>query len=343
MVCVISIPGIKSKRLTVYLVSTFLYINNITVFAGGNLGIPALDLVAHTNDESYSVIELSSFQLEDCRFSPNIAIVLPVFLDHLDYHSGEKEYVRSKSSITKYMDDEGLLVVADQKNAREIAETGKAPKIYFSKNKKIEGCYLNENDILCQQSQRQSKFSNAQQMSQKYKIPIVNLLAASAFAFGCNLKFDPVADLSGFKKLPFRIEEVGKKGEITFYNDSASTNPVSTLAAISTMTEPYALILGGSSKNLRFDNLAAALKSDSNLKMIYLNGETAAEIAAALKKAGYDKDLIKKNNLQEIFTDLRTYLGKIKAVLFSPACASFDQFANYKERGDYFNRLVKEF
>jgi UDP-N-acetylmuramoylalanine--D-glutamate ligase len=371
---VIGVTGTKGKSTTVNLVARILKKNGKKVFVGGNLGISPLDFVSKLDEDSYSVIELSSFQLDDCRFSPDVAIVLPVLLDHLDYHRDEKEYVQSKSSIARYMDEEGLLIVADQKNARKIAEMSKGKKIYFSENgaprlkpwfkddaslgqtsrtiqptadwyedKKVEGCYLNGDDIFCQWSQKKFKFLNIQKTSQEYKIPIVNLLAAGTFAFAFDLRFNPMRDLVHFKKLPFRIEEVANKEGMTFYNDSASTNPISTIAAIKTMSKPYALILGGSSKNLRFDELAVALKSASLLKIVYLNGETAPEIEAALKKAGGSFDLIKRNNLREIFIDLKTRSKKIKAVLFSPACASFDQFKNYFKRGEYFNQLVKEF
>jgi len=371
---IVGVTGTKGKSTTVNLVARILKKNGKKVFIGGNLGISPLDFINELDDDSYSVIELSSFQLDDCRFSPDVAIILPVLLDHLDYHRDEKEYIQSKSSIARYMGEEGLLIVADQKNARKIAEMSKGKKIYFSENvvsqpkslskndtssrqtfsdvwatadwytdEKAEGCYLMGDDVFCQWSQKKSEFFNVQKASQEYKVPIVNLLAAVTFAFAFDLKFDPMQDLVGFKKPPFRIEEVADKKGITFYNDSASTNPISAIAAMKTMSKPYALILGGSSKNLRFDELAIALKSSPLLKIVYLTGETASEIEAAIKSAGGSFEIIKKNNLQEIFIDLKTRSKKIKAVLFSPACASFDQFKNYFERGEYFNQLVKEF
>ena len=317
---IIGITGTKGKSTTVQLVSYMLQKANLKVFAGGNIGSPLVEFLDDATDDSYSVVELSSFQLQDLKYGPDIAIILPIFADHLDYHDDLDEYFLAKSMIVRNMGVNDVVFCARQQGAQKTIESSK-PKIFL----------FGEGDNPLVAS-----------VAKKYKIPEINLLSAVSLGRFLNIKVNCEDIAKNFTRLPFRIQ-FSKRGKgLSFYNDSAATNPISTIKAMATMDVPYLLIAGGSSKNLSFKNLAKAIKEDGNLKEVYLIGKTAAEITDELKKIGFKKPLLNLENLARVFEKIKGEPPDVKAILFSPACASFDQFLNYKERGKYFDQKVKQ-
>jgi len=338
---VIAVTGTKGKSTTVKLLEAILKAAGKKVFVGGNIGRSTLDFVDETNDESISIVELSSFQLEDLKRSPQVAVILPVIIDHLDYHRNLEEYLRAKTAITRYSGDNDLIIVADQVNAQKIAASGKGKRYLFSTRQVERGCVLSSGAGRCRSGGAQRVFSDLSEISRLEKIPVVDLLAAVTCAFALELDFSLEKAMKRFSKLPLRLEFAGEKNGIKYYNDSASTNPISTIAAMETMAGPYALIMGGSSKNLSFRELSKAAASDQNLRVAYLCGATGKEIERELKRAGFSQEIERKKTLAEVVEELdKRQSPPFRAVLFSPASASFDQFKNYRERGRVFNELL---
>ncbi|MDH4358827.1 MAG: UDP-N-acetylmuramoyl-L-alanine--D-glutamate ligase [Candidatus Berkelbacteria bacterium] len=340
---IIGITGTKGKSTTARLVSSILTAANQKNFIGGNIGNSPLDFLDEVQEKDFVILELSSFQLEDIKFSPQIAVILPIFVDHLDYHENVEDYLRAKSPICKFTSDDSIIISSDQENSLKLIDGAKGRKFIFSTQSEIEnGCIMSGGDLFCRGEPGEKKFEGVGELSGRWKVPLVNLQAAFtlAYALGLDVKMDSVKE--HFKKPEFRIDLVKEIEGIRFYNDSASTNPISTIAAIETMDDETALILGGSSKNLNYADLARRISESGKIVLVYLFGETAAEIASELEKAGSKKETVVLGSLDEIFEDARKRKGRFKSLLFSPASASFDQFKNYRQRGDYFNSLVEK-
>jgi UDP-N-acetylmuramoylalanine--D-glutamate ligase len=348
---IVAVTGTKGKSTTVGLISEILKQNSVKYFVGGNIGNPPIEFLDETTEDSISVLELSSFQLEDFDGKSDVAIILPIFPDHLDYHqnqgetfnfhNSEAEYFIAKSQIIKNMDHNSLIIAFDREDIRRMINASAAKKILFGRSGVGAGCFLKGVDVICEDLAKSATFKDIQILCHNNKVPITNALAAITFAFSQNLNIESSV-FENFKKLPFRIELVGEVKNIKYYNDSAATNPISTIAAMETMTEPYALIMGGSSKGLSFDEFANIAKKQEHLKKVFLFGQTANEIQASLIKADFASPVIKMQNLANIISAVKEDNSGSKSVLFSPASASFDQFANYKQRGEHFNGLVLE-
>lgn len=316
---IVAVTGTKGKSTTVQLMSYMLNSANLKVFTGGNIGEPILEFLDKTTEKTYSIVELSSFQLQDLEYGPDIAVVLPIFVDHLDYHNDLDEYLIAKSMLIKHMGAESVVFCAEQEGAKKIVK-GTRAKIFL----------FGEGD------------PRVASVARRYKIPEINLSAAARLGEFLKIKENLEDIAKNFIRLPFRIQFLAGDKDLSFYNDSAATNPISTIKALATMDVPYLLITGGSSKNLSYENLAKAIKEDKNLKIVYLIGETASEINKELQKINFGKPLFSLENLDNVFEKINDGLADIRAILFSPASASFDQFENYKDRGDYFNKKVKQ-
>jgi UDP-N-acetylmuramoylalanine--D-glutamate ligase len=332
----VGITGTKGKSTTALLVAKLLENNNKKVFVVGNIGDPMLDVLDAADKDSYCVVELSSFQLQDLEFKPDIAIILPILIDHLDYHKTESEYVEAKRNILK---DDQQLVICDLQTAQKLLIAPTENLVTFSADSPGANCVLSGGDMLCEINQAQNVLADSIQFIKDKKIPDIDLLAAYAFAVAEKFKFD-LEKFDDFKKLPLRVELVAAKNNIDFYNDSASTNPLSTIKAMEMMSDPYILILGGSAKGVGFKQLARTVHNDKNLYKVFLFGDTADTIDAEIKKIG-DTSTIVVDSLATVFEKLKADLPLVRAVLFSPACASFDQYKNYKDRGEDYNELVK--
>ena len=200
---IIAITGTKGKSTTSTLVGAILTKAGFETFVGGNIGKSLLDFIDQTTDDSYSVIELSSFQLQDIEYGPDIAVILPIFIDHLDYHKDEEEYHSAKSKIVEHMKD-GLVIYSPDDTTKKIISN------YTGKKVEIDT----------------SIFPDLERMSINLKTPQVNLAAALTLARELDIKPDLRNLSENFIKPQFRIEPVGTAYGKIFYNDSASTNPI---------------------------------------------------------------------------------------------------------------------
>jgi len=314
---IVGVTGTKGKSTTVLLIKEILSMNSATVFVGGNIGTPMLDFVDDLNDNSYSILELSSFQLQDLKNSADVAVLLPIFPDHLDYHSSEQEYVESKTKIFSLSKDVDII---SAKSNQAVIDFDK-----FS-NKLL---FFSEEDL----SQEESK------VALDSKIPQINLAAAIKFAEYEGIRVN-IEEIKQFKKLPYRIEEIGDIHGVKFFNDSASTNPISTARAVNLLKGNTALIIGGASKGLNMDELCLQLAQSDDVKFIYIFGQEAEKFKTCLNNHGFNKALNCYHDLKQVFANLS--LDGLNNVLFSPAYASFDQYDNYKDRGNDFNKLFEE-
>lgn len=339
----IIVTGTKGKSTTANIIYKIFKDNKLDVYLGGNVGNSLLDFVDELKNESYTIAELSSFQLQDFEGAADCCVYLPILIDHLDYHKDFDEYLHAKKQAMNGMKKEGLVILPFDELSNKLTENKEMKYYYYSTSEIESGCYLDRANCVCRDGVEISTIKDIEILSKEHKIPIVNLLAAITLSYKLNLNINLKENLKEFNKPQFRIEKINTSSDIEFFNDSASTNPISTIEALKLMTKPVAVIMGGSSKNLNYSDLAQVLKSNKMVQSIFLIGETADEIQRALNDISFEKKILKKNNLDEVFEDLILGEKDYGSILFSPASASFDQYQNYKDRGEAFTKLVNKY
>ncbi len=333
---IVGVTGTKGKSTTSNLLKAVLTSNDKQVFLGGNIGNSPLDFVDQTTDRSFSIIELSSFQLQDIKIKPHVAVFLPVSVDHMNYHESESEYIKAKKEIVS-SENQGQIVIMPVAQ-QELADVAAGIKVTYSISNGTATCSPDGNDFCC--SDRRFNV-DLDVLSKKLATPDINVSCVLAFCFALKLDFHIEDIAEKFEKPEFRMQKVGHNKDMNFYNDSASTNPASIVEAVKLMDKNFALICGGSSKGLDYDQMGQIIAKNHLLKKVYVIGETGREIYDALSGGGYDKNLITEaQTLEDAMRQISQNHKDVDEVLFSSGSASFDQFKNYRERGEYFNRLV---
>jgi UDP-N-acetylmuramoylalanine--D-glutamate ligase len=344
---IIGVTGTKGKGTTSTLIYEMLKAeSNVkslksNSYLTGNIGkIQPLDILDELSNKDWVVYELSSFQLQDLNRSPNIAVVLMVTSEHLDYHSDQKEYEEAKTASVKYQTEDDFTVInADYENSLKIGGQGKAHKYYFSRNKKVEqGCFVQGDDIVIAETALKLPIAD---LKLKGAHNLENICAAALAAHLAGVSFKAIKKTAlEFKGLEHRLELVAQKNGVTFYNDSFSTIPETAIAAIRSFSEPLILILGGATKKSDFKELGQIINEAKNIKAIILIGEESANIKTALN---FKKEILERaKSMSEIFSQIKSVAVNGDTVLLSPACASFDMFKNYKDRGDQFKAEVSK-
>ena len=341
---VIGVTGTLGKGSTVSMISHILTKCDVSNEIGGNFGVPALDLLENEPNDRVSILELSSFQLMTLSLSPDVAVVLRVSTEHLDWHKSVEEYRDAKANLVRWQKRSGTCVfLKDAAPTAKIAAESPATTKYAitladgpnfgDGDAVIDGATLAIDD--------EKLFLADCKVRGIYQLE--NMAAATLAVKALGIKVaDAFEALKSYETLPFRMEFKGEKNGIEFYNDSYATRPDATIAATASMTRPFALILGGSEKNADFTELSKILVNDRpNLKRIALIGATAQRMLESLQQAGLQIPANIFPTLEEAFADSLA-IGKGGTVIMSPACASFGLFKNYKVRGQVFDKLVAE-
>ena len=315
----IGITGTKGKGTTTTILYQILKQASKNVYLVGNIGTPMLDIVPKLKKQSIAIVELSSFQLQDMDTAPHIAVVLEIVPDHLNYHKSMKEYVMAKSKIVSHQTKNDICVyVKNNSFARTIAQKGKGQKIPV--------------DIL----RYGKEWQNDVIIPGVHNVYNSAVAAAVASALGIS-NYTIRKGLRSFRGLQYHLELVRTYKGVTYYNDSASTNPVSTVAALATAKVPKILIAGGADKNLDYSALKASLRKNT-VKNIVLYGANKKKIA---QQIGAGVLIVFAKDLQSALFIAISKANKGDAIIFSPASASFDMFKNSKERGHLFTNLVR--
>ena len=316
------------------------------VYLAGNIGIPALDILPKLTRASIVVLELSSFQLLDLKKSPHIAVVLMLTSEHLDWHKDTYEYREAKESIVAYQAKNDFAVInQDFQAAKSFSQKTKAQVYFFSTENQTNGTYLSADKIISN-IEGPEEICKTSQILLPGKHNLQNVLAAVAVAKIQNIKKTNIVKvLSTFKGLAHRLQLVGEIDEVKFINDSYSTIPETTIAAIDAFENPKILILGGSSKNSNFTSLGRTINQDDSIKTILLIGREAKRIKEAITAAGGTKANILEGakNMRQIVNLAKSCAQPGDIIVLSPACASFDMFKNYQDRGEKFALEVENF
>ncbi|HSX47813.1 MAG TPA: UDP-N-acetylmuramoyl-L-alanine--D-glutamate ligase [Patescibacteria group bacterium] len=342
---VIGVTGTKGKGTTSTLIYEMLKTAGKNTILAGNIGVPFLNIIKDMLPDTFVVLELSSFQLIDLKQkSPHIAVCLMVVPEHLNWHLDLEEYKSAKTNLFKNQTDKDIAIFFSKNDSSvEITSSSSGQKIPYFESP---GANVSENKIFIDNNE----ICNVADVKLLGPHNLQNICAAVTTAW--QITKDKVAIknvLTSFSGLPHRLELVGEKDNVKYYNDSFSTTPETAIAAINSFNQPELLIIGGQSKNIPFDKLAEEIKHKSNIAKVIVIGEATDEILTSFNKVGFANFVgSKAKNIDEIVVDIEIEVSKLKetdkelVVLFSPACTSFDMFRNYKERGELFRQKVKE-
>lgn len=341
---IIGVSGTKGKGTTSSLIYQILKNAGRHVFLGGNIGEPPVNFLDDLRPDSFVVLELSSFQLEDLSKSPHLSVVLNITRDHLDVHPTVNDYQRAKESLVKFQSPEDIAIInGDYAGSKAFAKLGEGKKYFYSRESNGEDAYVEGEDIMVLDERIASKKDVALRGQHNLENVLPAILAAKLLEVPNETIVETLRDFQG---LEHRLEFVTEKNGVKFFNDSFSTTPETSMAAIRSFHEPIYLIAGGSEKNSDYREWAEACIASPNLKMILLMGLTAARMEDALQNALDDHpqkhliDIVRIQNLEASMDFLKAQALPGEVILLSPACASFDQFQNYKERGKRFKELA---
>ena len=341
-----AITGTNGKTTTTALVGEIVKAHNAKTIVVGNIGIPYTELCDTTDDDSDTVAEISSFQLETViDFHPNVSAILNLTPDHLNRHYTFENYGNVKFSITKNqtMDDVTVLNYDDE-HTRAMGEKAKehCHVVYFSRlEKPAGGVYLEDGDIILEDGDKKINVLAIKDLKLMGAHNVENVLAAVGISYYMGVPVDVIRDVAtSFKAVAHRIEYVDTVDGVAYYNDSKGTNPDAAIKGIQAMVAPTFLIGGGYDKGSVYDEWIEAF--DGKVKWLVLIGQTAQKIADCAKRHGFNS-IIFEENLQDAVAYCHENAVDGDAVLLSPACASWGQFDNYEQRGDMFKEYVRSY
>lgn len=345
---IIGVTGTKGKGTTSTLIYKMLKeefaktAGSRKVYLAGNMGIDPFDFLDEIGQEDWVVMELSSFQLQDMRRSPNIAVVLNITSDHLDYHKDNEEYISAKANIVKYQTQEDSTVInQDYLTSFEFASfSPTSDDYYFSTKNSVDlGAYVDmmSKKIVFRGKDKEEKIIDINKIKLLGKHNLENVCAAICATKIVGVSNESIREiLSSFSGNEHRLEFVSEIDGVKYYNDSASTNPDTTKAAILSFHKPIILIAGGSDKGLDYEKLKDVLMKNK-IKKLVLMGETSEKIKPIVS---HEVPVIKVDNMQEAVEEAKKEAVSGDVVLLSPASASFGIFANYQDRGKQFKEQV---
>lgn len=336
------ITGTNGKTTTVALTGEIFRHQFPRVQVAGNIGFPLCEAVLRCTAEDYIVAELSSFQLADIRdFRPRIAAVLNISSDHLDYHGSLENYIDAKRNIfLRQQTGDWAILNWDDPRTRELTPSVWADLLPFSRHLQISpGVFVKEGYIVVNDGDKNIPVCPVAEVRIPGEHNLENALAATAVAWAAGISAANIAHgLRSFPGVPHRLEEVGIIGGVKYVNDSKGTNPEATLKAIQALKGPKILIAGGMNKGSSFNTLALSL-AQGDVKNLFILGETAPLIAEAARSAGFHA-VQRVTDLHEAVQSAYEHAVEGDTVLLSPACASWDMFRDFEERGEIFRREV---
>ena len=350
---VVGVTGTKGKGTTCTLIHEMLKAGNIDSRLAGNIGKPSISLLNKVNFDSVVVLELSSFQLQDVEVSPDYSVLLNTTEDHLDYHVDKNEYMHAKEALLAHQNEDDLSVLNnDYAYVKYYTPLVKGKKKLVSVKKKVkDGAFVDDNVIYYAEDGEKKKICKVSDVALIGSHNLENVMPAIVIAKAFGVAIKHIAKvIKEFKGLPHRLELVKKFKGISFYNDSFSTGPMTSMAAVDSFDEPTVLIAGGYDKGLDYNEWAVRILTKPNLEIIILVGDTSQKMEDALIAAdeklgeaeGSPTEVLRRQDLEEAVLEAFAVSNDGGVVVMSPAAASFDQFKNYKERGEAFEEYVKK-
>ena len=337
----VGITGTNGKTTTTTLVGQIMeeYFGN--TFVVGNIGNPYTLEALNTTEDSVTVAEISSFQLETTvDFCPQVSAILNVTPDHLNRHHTMENYAAAKEAIAeKQTKNETCVLNYDNEYTREFGNRCKAEVVYFSSSNKLDdGYYLEGEEIVFSKEGEVKSLMNIHDMNLVGMCNVENVMAAIAMSAAMGVPYENIiGTVKRFKAVEHRIEFVATKNGVDYYNDSKGTNPDAAIQGIRAMSKPTILIGGGYDKENEYDEWIEAF--DNKVKLFVLIGQTREKIAQCARKHGFD-EIVMADTFEEAMEICIKNANSGDAVLLSPACASWGMFPNYEVRGQIFKEIV---
>ena len=338
-----AITGSNGKTTTTALLGEILTQAGLRTLVGGNIGVPVVGLIDESTPETWSVLEVSSFQLESTvEFHPRIAVILNITPDHLDRHGSFENYALAKERIFAAQDATDFTVLnADNARAAETAGRSKAKVYWFSIEHSVEqGAWLESGYLVY----RSAKGAATEQVMPLSGIPlkgthnVENALAALVAARLAGVDGEAIRRaIEKFHAVEHRLEYVATVNGVEYYNDSKATNVDATAKAVAAFSTGVRLILGGKDKGSDYTLLSPLLRE--RVSAVYTIGSAAAKIESHLR------GVVSIHSCETLDKAVKAASGAARpgdVVLLAPACSSFDQFENYEHRGKVFKQLVTE-
>ncbi|MGN1157757.1 MAG: UDP-N-acetylmuramoyl-L-alanine--D-glutamate ligase [Agathobacter sp.] len=339
---IIAITGTNGKTTTTALTGEIMseFFSDVKVV--GNIGIPYTSVALDTTEETVTVAEISSFQLETIHeFKPQVSAILNITPDHLNRHHTMECYIKAKEDITMNQTKEEVCVLNyEDEVLREFAVTCPARVIFFSsKRKLVDGFFYADKEIYYAHDGIEELVIHVDELNILGEHNYENVMSACAMAISMGVPMEAIREvLRRFQAVEHRIEYVTEKRGVRFYNDSKGTNPDAAIKAIKAMNRPTYLIGGGYDKASEYDEWIESF--DGKVKELLLIGQTAEKIQNCAHQHGFTNTVIFETFEEAIhYAYEKSVPGD--AVLLSPACASWGMFANYEERGRIFKEIVR--
>jgi len=340
---IVGITGSNGKTTTTTLIGELLKNAGIETQIGGNIGTPLISLAESSTDETWTVCELSSFQLETIKdFRPAVAVALNVTPNHLDRYDFFTDYAAAKHRLFMNQTSEDAAILnADDEITASWAKNLRANVVLFSTAKELdEGLFLRGRELVCKANGKEKVLAFRDEMTLRGVHNVQNVLASLAAGLACGASPDSMREtLRKFKAVEHRLEFVTEIEGVKFYNDSKATSVDATQKALEALAETggkIILILGGRGKNAPYAPLADLIKE--NVRKLILIGEDADNIESQLKNHA---EIVRADTMANAVLKSFENAESGDAVLLAPACASFDMFSSYEERGTEFKSGVQ--
>lgn len=340
---VIGITGTNGKTTTTTLVGEIMSAHCSDVDVVGNIGNPYTLTALNAKENTVTVAEISSFQLETIEtFRPDVSAILNITPDHLNRHHTMENYAAAKEAIAKNQTKEQTCILNYENDyTKEFGERCPARVVWFSSVRRLQdGLYLEGDEIFQAKEGKAMRLMNIHDMNLVGMCNVENVMAAIAITQVMGVPMETILSvIRQFKAVEHRIEYVATKRGVDYYNDSKGTNPDAAIQGIRAMDRPTVLIGGGYDKQSEYDEWIEAF--DGKVKCLVLIGQTREKIADCARKHGVE-NIVLADSFEEAFAVCVEQADSGDAVLLSPACASWGMFPNYEVRGNLFKELVNK-
>src|ERR1700675_4663296 len=338
-VTIVAITGSNGKTTTTTLAGEIMTAAGFPALVGGNIGTPAISLAERAKAETVIVLEVSSFQLETIQtFRPKVAVVLNVTPDHLDRHRTFEVYVDAKARIFENQQNTDFAVLnADDPTCATVGSRTRAQVFWCSRQNEVQqGAWVRDGNIVFRDAKGQREIMQVSEIPLKGAHNLENVLAAVCAGVLMGCAPDKIRQaVCDFKAVEHRLEFVATIRGVDYYNDSKATNVDATIKAMESFPANIHLILGGKDKGSDYTVLNDLLRQ--RVKRVYTIGAAAAKIESQIKGV----EVVHAETLESALRKANAVAQPGDVVLLAPACASFDQFKNYEQRGQVFKEIVR--
>ncbi|MEK7846974.1 MAG: UDP-N-acetylmuramoyl-L-alanine--D-glutamate ligase [Nitrospinota bacterium] len=336
----IAVTGTNGKTTTTTLIGEMLKKDDRNVFVGGNIGNPMCEEVLNGSSSELILSEISTFQMEGIEtFKPHISVILNITPDHMDRHKSMAEYIALKKRVFINQNTRDYTVFnMDDKITAALSNEGKGERIFFSRIREVDnGAFVRGNNIIFRRNRKEEIVSTLKDLKIIGVHNIENTLASVAVGGICDIPPRLMREvISEFSGIPHRMEFVREIEGIKFINDSKGTNVGATIKSIESFNEPIILIAGGKDKGSDYLPLKPLI--EDRVKFLILIGEAKKKMASVMNGFG---NILNAESFEEAVNEAFDKAEKGDVVLLSPACASFDMFRDYEDRGEQFRKIVE--